>query len=59
MVRFGARWFLRTDPDLALYGRYVISTRLAEEQFEFSFPHLGQALDDLLARKVRGSGRDA
>ncbi|MBI3863292.1 MAG: DUF1731 domain-containing protein [Planctomycetia bacterium] len=48
MVRFGARWFLRTDPELALYGRYVVSTRLQEEQFEFEFPELGEALDDLL-----------
>jgi uncharacterized protein (TIGR01777 family) len=49
MVRFGARWFLRTDPELALYGRYVVSTRLQDERFEFEFPQLREALDDLLA----------
>jgi uncharacterized protein (TIGR01777 family) len=48
MVRFGARWLLRTDPELALYGRYVVSRRLPEERFEFQFPHLRHALSDLL-----------
>src|SRR5579863_7982680 len=47
MVRLGAPLFLRTDPDLALYGRYVVSKRLHDEQFEFQFPELGSALDDL------------
>ena len=51
MVRFGARWFLRTDPDLALYGRYVISDRLKDERFEFQFPEIRAAFDDLLARR--------
>ncbi|HEY3963430.1 MAG TPA: DUF1731 domain-containing protein [Planctomycetaceae bacterium] len=49
MVRCGAKWFLRSDPDLALYGRYVVSTRLQDEQFEFAFPQLHAALDSLLA----------
>jgi uncharacterized protein (TIGR01777 family) len=48
MVRVGAPWLLRTDPELALYGRYVVSKRLQDEQFEFRFPHLGDALDDLV-----------
>lgn len=50
MVRIGARWLLRTDPDLALYGRYVVSKRLADEHFEFRFPDLAAALRDLLSR---------
>jgi len=49
MVRIAAPLFLRTDPELALCGRYVISTRLKDEQFEFQFPELGSALHDLLA----------
>jgi uncharacterized protein len=49
MVRVGAPWFLRTDPELALYGRYVVSKRLQEERFEFQFPRLTDALNDLLA----------
>jgi uncharacterized protein (TIGR01777 family) len=50
MVRIGAPLFLRTDPELALYGRYVVSKRLAQEGFEFEFPHLESALKDLYAR---------
>jgi NAD dependent epimerase/dehydratase family enzyme len=47
MVRVASR-FLRTDPDLALYGRYVVSRRLREENFEFKFAKLSDALRDLL-----------
>ena len=50
LARLGAHWLLRTDPDLALYGRYVVSKRLADEGFEFRFPRLGRALDDVLSR---------
>jgi uncharacterized protein (TIGR01777 family) len=48
MVRIGAPLFLRTDPELALYGRYVISKRLQDEKFEFQFPLLSDALHNLL-----------
>lgn len=48
MVRIGAPLLMHTDPELALYGRYVISKRLKEEGFEFSFPKLTEALSDLL-----------
>ena len=47
MVRFGARWILRTDPELALYGRYVIPQRLIESGFEFDYPDLDDALTNL------------
>jgi uncharacterized protein (TIGR01777 family) len=47
MVRFGARWLMRTDPELAIYGRYVHPERLLEEGFEFSFPNLERALEEL------------
>jgi uncharacterized protein len=50
MVRIGAPLFLRTDPELALYGRYVVSKRLAEEGFVFQFPELERALRDLYNR---------
>jgi NAD dependent epimerase/dehydratase family enzyme len=52
MVRFGARWLLRTDPDLALYGRYVVSKRLQMEQFEFRFAQLADAFRDLLGHQA-------
>ena len=48
MVRIGAPLLMRTDPELALYGRYVVPRRLREEGFEFRFPDLGPALADLL-----------
>lgn len=50
MVRIGAPLFFRTDPELALYGRYVVSKRLADEGFEFQFPELESALTDLYER---------
>ncbi len=47
MVRIGAPLFLRTDPELALYGRYVVSKRIAKEGYIFRFPELESALRDL------------
>lgn len=44
MVRLGAPLFLRTDPELALYGRYCVSRRLEEEAFAFKYPTIGAAL---------------
>lgn len=44
MVRVGAPLLLRTDPELPLYGRYVVSRRLAEEGFAFRYPQLPEAL---------------
>ncbi len=44
MVRIGAPLFLKTDPEIALYGRYVASTRLREEGFVFDYPDLSEAL---------------
>jgi uncharacterized protein len=53
MVRIGAPLLMRTDPELALYGRYCVSRRLREEDFEFSFPDLTSALYDLYCPEVR------
>lgn len=47
MVRLAAPILLRTDPELALYGRFVMPRRLVQEGFEFRFPHLPTALDEL------------
>lgn len=49
LVRIGAPLLLRTDPELALYGRYVVSRRLREEKFEYRFPELERALADIYA----------
>ena len=48
LVRIGSKLVFRTDPELVLYGRYVKSERLEKEGFEFKFPHLSEALNDLV-----------
>ncbi|QDV74961.1 TIGR01777 family oxidoreductase [Botrimarina mediterranea] len=47
MVRLGAPVIMRTDPELVLYGRYVVSQRLPNEDFVFQFPMLKPALTNL------------
>lgn len=47
MARLGARYVMRTDPELALYGRFLVSKRLKEERFELEFPQLPGALANL------------
>jgi NAD dependent epimerase/dehydratase family enzyme len=49
MVRLGAPLLLRTHPELALHGRYLISSRLRNEGFDFQFPKLSDPLADLVA----------
>jgi uncharacterized protein (TIGR01777 family) len=48
LARLGARLIFRTDPELALYGRYVLPQRLMDEGYQFKFPVLETALRDLL-----------
>lgn len=47
LARIGARWIFKTDPELALYGRYVLPKRLEETGYIFKYPDLERALDDL------------
>ena len=47
MVRTGAPLFMRTDPELAIFGRYCVPRRLEDEGFRFKHPDLGPALADL------------
>ncbi len=54
LVRLGAPLVMRTDPELVLYGRYVVSRRLAEEGFEFEFPTLPEALREALGCRKLG-----
>lgn len=54
-VRLGAPLLMKTDPELALYGRYVVPKRLLKEGFEFRFTSLAEAMKDLAAKpKVGG-----
>lgn len=47
MVKIGAPLMLKTDPELALYGRYCVPKRLLNEGFEFEFEDIDAALEDL------------
>jgi uncharacterized protein len=58
MIRIAAPW-LRTDAELALYGRYLVSSRLREMPFEFRFPDLGDALADLVTGVPPKRGKHA
>jgi len=49
MVRLGAPLVMRTDPELALCGRYCVPSRLQKEGFDFTFPDIAPALRDLYA----------
>ena len=49
LVRLGAPIVMKTDAELALYGRYCAPRRLMKERFEFSHPTLEGALHDLCA----------
>lgn len=55
MVKIGAPLILKTDPELALYGRYCISKRLTEEGFEFKYPTIEAALQDIYSNKNKKS----
>ncbi len=50
MVRFGARYLMRTDPELVLYGRYCVSRRLEDEGFQFEFPKIQEAIRGLCGK---------
>ncbi|MDG2055363.1 MAG: TIGR01777 family oxidoreductase [Phycisphaerales bacterium] len=50
MVRIGAPLFMRTDPELALYGRYCVPKRLLAEGFKFEHEGIENALCSLLRR---------
>ena len=48
ITRLGARFLFKTDPELALYGRYVTSERLELQGFAFKYPKLQPALASLM-----------
>jgi len=53
MVRFAARRFLGTEPDLALHGQRAHPVRLLAAGLAFRHPSVGMALRDLLAASGR------
>lgn len=52
MVNIGAPLMMDTDPELALYGRYCVSKRLAEEGFVFEYPTIDAALSEIYSRRA-------
>lgn len=50
MANIGAPLLLKTDPELALYGRYCKSQRLEEDGFEFIYPMIDIALSDIYSK---------
>jgi hypothetical protein len=54
MVRIGAPLLMKTDPELALYGRFVVPKRLLEEGFEFRYPSLEAAIANLISESAIG-----
>jgi len=49
MLKFGAV-IIQTEAELLLKSRWVIPENLMNEGYEFKFPNLGNALDDLLKK---------
>jgi NAD dependent epimerase/dehydratase family enzyme len=49
MLKFGAV-IIQTEAELLLKSRWVIPENLMSEGYEFKFPNLGNALDDLLQK---------
>lgn len=47
LTRIGAKYIFKTDPDLAIYGRYILPKRLQEQGFTFRFSELQEALENL------------
>ncbi len=48
-----AAWVLRTESELVLKSRWVLPERLAAAGFEFRWPDLGRALDDVVRSPAR------
>lgn len=59
LVRLVVHFVMRTDPELALFGRYVVSKRLKEQNFEFRFAQLCDALQDILATRPDSRGNNS
>jgi len=51
MLKLGAKFLFRTDPDLLLYGRYVRSKALVKLNYPFQYSDLGEAIGELVNKK--------
>jgi len=48
MLKLGAKLFFKTDYELLVYGRFVVSKRLESVKFNFKYPDLDSALKNLI-----------
>ena len=48
LVRLGSKLIFKTDPELAIYGRYIIPERLNKIGFKFRFNRIEEAFKDLV-----------
>lgn len=51
LTRLGANLVFRTDPELAIYGRYVVPKRLLNQGFQFKYQVLKTALEEIIQSK--------
>jgi uncharacterized protein len=58
LIRVGA-WLMGSDPEIALTGRRCVPARLLESGFDFEYPDLRVALDDLFQCGAQALGRSA
>ncbi len=54
LVKLGAV-FVKTEAELVLNGRRVVSDVLAQKNFVFQYPQIETALQDLISKKRNGS----
>jgi len=50
VIRVAAPLVMKTDPELAIYGRYCVPRRLMDEGFGFEYPELDSALRELCGK---------
>ena len=48
MLKLGAKLFFKTDYELLVYGRFVVSKRLESVKFNFKYQDLDSALKNLI-----------
>lgn len=49
ILKLGAKLFFKTDYELLVYGRFVVSNRIEGTGYRFKYPKLNNALDNLLS----------
>ncbi|CAA6821412.1 MAG: Cell division inhibitor [uncultured Sulfurovum sp.] len=53
MVKLGAMFVMKTDPDLVLAGRYCVPKRLEDEGFEFEYGTVDDAFENIFIKGAK------